>query len=65
MNILVVTDHYTRLAQAFVTNTQMAATVCQNSMGTNTSYIMGIPEKILSDQGRNFESSPDHGNYVN
>ena len=56
VNILVVTDHYTRLAQAFVMSTQMAATVAKTLWDKYFMYY-GIPEKILSDQGRNFESS--------
>ena len=45
VNILVVTDHYTRLVHKYKT--------------VWDKYFMyyGIPEKILSDQGRNFESS--------
>ena len=45
VNILVVTDHYTRLTQAFVT------------LWDKYFMYYGIPQKILSDQGRNFESS--------
>ena len=56
VNILVVTDHYTRLAQAFVMSTQTAATVAKTLWDKYFMYY-GIPEKILSDQGRNFESS--------
>ena len=56
VNVLVVTDHYTRLAQAFVTNTQTASTVAKTLWDKYFMYY-GIPEKILSDQGRNFESS--------
>ena len=49
------TDHFTRLAQAFVTPSQTASVVAK----TWDKFFMyyGIPEKILSDQGRNFESS--------
>ena len=56
VNVLVVTDHYTRLAQAFVTNTQTASTVAKTLWDRYFMYY-GIPEKILSDQGRNFKSS--------
>ena len=56
VNILVVTDHYTRLAQAFVMSNQTASTVAKTLWDKYFMYY-GIPEKILNDQGRNFESS--------
>ena len=56
INILVVTDHFTRLAQAFVTPSQTASVVAKTLWDKFFMYY-GIPEKILSDQGRNFESS--------
>ena len=56
INILVVTDHFTRLAQAFVTPSQTVSVVAKTLWDTFFMYY-GIPEKILSDQGRNFESS--------
>ena len=54
-NVLVITDHFTRYAQAFPS---------KNSDSFNHSQIVvdnfmlhyGFPEKIISDQGRNFES---------
>ncbi len=54
-NILVVTDHYTRYAQAFPTKNQTARTTAKVLW---ENYIMhyGFPSKIHSDQGRNFES---------
>ena len=52
VNILVVTDHFTRFFQAFVTPNQTAATTAK----TLWKHYYGIPEKILSDQGQNFES---------
>ena len=56
INVLVVTDHFTRYAQAYVTKTQTAKVVAQTLWDR---YFMhyGLPEKILSDQGRNFESN--------
>ena len=56
INILVVTDHFTRLAQAFVTPSQTASVVAKTLWDKFFMYY-GIPEIILSDQGRNFESS--------
>ena len=56
INILVVTDHFTRLAQAFVTSSQTALVVAKTLWDKFFMYY-GIPEKILSDQGKNFESS--------
>ena len=51
-NVLVVTDHFTRYAQAYVTRTQTA------QMTPKTKFIVhyGLPKKILMDQGQNFES---------
>ena len=56
INILVVTDHFTRLAEAFVTPSQTSSVVAKTLWDKYFMYY-GIPEKILSDQGRNFESS--------
>ena len=56
VNILVVTDHFTRLAQAFVTPSQTASVVAKTLWDKFLMYY-GILEIILSDQGRNFESS--------
>jgi len=55
-NILVVTDHFTRLAQAYVTPNQTAATTAK-CLWENYFSSYGLPEKLLSDQGRNFESA--------
>ena len=54
-NVLVVTDHLTRYAQANVTRTKTSRPL-PKPYGTNSWIIMGDPKKILSDQGRNFES---------
>ena len=54
-NVLVVTDHFTRYAQAYVTRiqtTQMTAKTLWDKFIVHH----GLPEKILTDQGQNFES---------
>ena len=56
VNILVVTNHFTRYAQAFVTPMQTARVVAQ-ILWDKCFVHYGLPEKILSDQGRNFKSS--------
>ena len=56
VNILVVTDHFTRMAQAFVRPSQTASVVAKTLWDKFFMY-SGIPENILSDQGRIFESS--------
>ena len=56
VNILVVTDHYTRLAHTFVTPSQTASVVAK-TLWNKFFMHYGVPEKILSDQERNFESS--------
>ena len=55
-NILVVTDHFTRYAQAFPTKYQTAKTTAQ-VLFDNFVVHYGFPARIHSDQGRNFESS--------
>ena len=54
-NVLVVTDHFTRYGQTYVTRSQ---TVQTTAMTLWDKFIVhyGLPEKILSDQGHNFES---------
>ena len=54
-NILVITDHYTRYAQAFPTKDQKARTVAKVLW---ESYFIhyGFPERLHSDQGRDFEA---------
>ena len=58
VNILVVTDHFTRYAQAYVTRSQTAPIVA-STLWEKFFVHYGFPEKILSDQGRNFESNFD------
>ena len=55
IHVLVVTDHFTRYAQAFVTNNQTAKTVAE-TLYQNYLIHYGWPEKLHSDQAGNFES---------
>ena len=54
-NVLVITDHFTRYTQAYVTRTQMAQTMAK-TLWDKFIVHYGLPEKILTDQGHNFES---------
>lgn len=54
-NILVVTDHFTRYAQASPTKDQRAVTVTKVLMEKFFVHY-GLPARIHSDQGRDFES---------
>ena len=54
--ILVITDHFTRYAQAIVTRLQTAKCTAQNLWDKFIVHY-GLPEKILTDQGHNFESN--------
>ena len=55
VNVLIIMDHFTRYAQAFVTASQQAPVVAKILWDKFFMYF-GLPEKILTDQGRNFES---------
>ena len=55
IHILVITDHFTRYAQAIVTSLQTAKCTAQNLWDKFIVHY-GLPEKILTDQGHNFES---------
>ena len=54
-NVLVVTDHFTRYAQVYVTRTQTSQMTAKT---LRDKFIVhyGFPKKILMDQGQNFES---------
>ena len=55
VNILIVTDHFTRYAQAYVTKSQTASVVA-STLWEHLFIHYSFPEKIMSDQGHNFES---------
>ena len=54
-NVLVITDHYTRYAQAYPSKTQTAQATAK-LLWDNFIVHYGFPEKFFSDQGRNFVS---------
>ena len=54
-NVLVITDHFTRYTQAYVTRTQMAPMMAK-TLWDKFIVHYGLPKKILTDQGRNFKS---------
>ena len=54
-NVLIVTDHFTRYAQAYPSKTQTALATAK-LLWNNFIIHCGFPNKIISDQGRNFES---------
>lgn len=54
-NVLVITDHFTRYAQAFPTKDQRAVTVAKVLVEKFFVHY-GLPSRIHSDQGRDFES---------
>ena len=54
-NALVITDHFTRYAQAFPSKTQTVLATAK-LLWNNFILHYGFPEKIITDQERNFES---------
>ena len=54
-HFLVITDHFTQYAQAIVTSSQTAKCTAQNLWDKFIVHY-GLPEKILTEQGCNFES---------
>lgn len=56
LDVLVVTDHFTKLAQAFLCPNQSAKAVA-HQLWNNFFNVFGFPERVHSDQGANFESS--------
>lgn len=55
-NILVITDHFTKYAQAIPTSNQTAKTTAK-ALFDKFIVHYGFPKRLHSDQGRNFESS--------
>ena len=55
VHILIVMDHFTRFAQTFISPNDTAPVVGR-TLWDQYFIKYGIPEKIISDQGRNFES---------
>ena len=56
INILVVTDHFTKYAQAYITPKQTAIVVA-HTLRENFLVHYGWPEKIFIDQGKSFENN--------
>ncbi|KAJ8403677.1 hypothetical protein AAFF_G00350030 [Aldrovandia affinis] len=56
VDVLVVTDHFTKLAQAYPCSNQSAKVVARQ-LWNNFFCTYGFPERVHSDQGANFESS--------
>ena len=52
---MIITDHFTRNAQAFPSKTQTALATAK-LLWNNFILHYGFPSKIITDQGRNFES---------
>ena len=55
INILIITDHFARYVQAHITSSQKAHVVAK-TLWEHFFVHYGFLEKILSDQGQNFES---------
>ena len=55
VNILVITDHYPRFAQAVVTTSQTALTTATAVCNHFFKSKYGFPGKIITDQGTNFQ----------
>ena len=56
VNVLIVTDHFTKYAQGYVTPKQTAVIVAK-TLWENFLVHDGWPEKILTDQGKSFENN--------
>ncbi|KAJ8404545.1 hypothetical protein AAFF_G00338120 [Aldrovandia affinis] len=56
VDVLVVTDHFTKLAQAYPCSNQLAKVVAWQ-LWNNFFCTYGFPDRVHSDQGANFESS--------
>ena len=53
--VIIITNHFTQYAQAHITSSQKAPVVAK-TLWDHFFVYYGFPEKILSDQGQNFES---------
>ena len=56
VNIHIVTDHFTKYAQTYITPKQTVVVVAQ-TLWDNFLVHYGWPEKILTDQGKSFENN--------
>ena len=56
VNILVITDNFTKYAQAYITPKQTVIVVA-HTLWENFLVHYGWPEKILTDQGKSFENN--------
>ena len=56
INVLIVTDHFTKYVQAYVTPKQTAVMVVR-TLWENFLVYYGWLEKILTDQGKSFENN--------
>ena len=56
INVLIVTDHFTKYAHAYVAPKQTAVMVAR-TLWENFLVHYGWPEKILTDQGKSFENN--------
>ena len=56
VNVLVLTDHFTRYSQAYITPNQTAPVVAK-TLWENFLVHYGWPTKILTDQGKSFENA--------
>ena len=56
VKVLVVTDHFTRFTRAFVIKNERARTVA-DTLWKGFFSVFGVPGRLISDQGRNFEST--------
>ena len=54
-NVLIITDHFTRYAQAFPSKSQTTLATAK-LLWNNFILHYGFPSKIITDQGRNVES---------
>ena len=56
VNVLIVTNHFTKYAQGYVTSKQTAVIVAK-TLWENFMVHYGWPEKILTDQGKSFKNN--------